>query len=262
MNGMMKKSLILLLSLILCPIFSIFSNANEIDRNVVDNNKLLSDEQSDNIEQMIANVSEKYGIDIVIHTEKSTYGVKIYNYAKEFYIENGYGVGEKRDGIILVISGRVGSGEYYILPFGKAAEIFDNDNVFDDVENNVSSALSNGDYYKAMEKFVLLTEKAFEKESLNKPYFSSTSVAISVVVVLILALSSATITLVVLIKSMNNARPRKNAKDYVRNGSFNLQVSRDVYLYSTITKRPRVQSNKRSGGNISFGGRGGRGGRF
>lgn len=51
---------------------------------------------------------------------------------------------------------------------------------------------------------------------------------------------------------MNNARRGRNAANYVKNNSFALNKSADLYLYSTVTKT-RVESSSSGGGRSSGG---------
>ena len=85
-----------------------------------------------------------------------------------------------------------------------------------------------------------------------------TGIIISVIAGAIIGL----IVVLVLRAKMNNAKPQKTAGHYIRNGSFNLTVCRDMYLYSTTRRVARPKSN--SSGGSRGGGRshGGRGGRF
>ncbi|MBO4220746.1 MAG: TPM domain-containing protein, partial [Clostridia bacterium] len=68
---------------------------------------------------------------------------------------------------------------------------------------------------------------------------------------------------------LKGAVPRNNAMDYVRNGSMNVTVARDLFLYKTVTfvVRQSSSSGSRSGGShthTSSSGRthGGGGGHF
>ncbi len=64
---------------------------------------------------------------------------------------------------------------------------------------------------------------------------------------------------------MNTARIQKEAKNYVKDGSFLLEGSHDRFLYERTTRTAKPKSNSSSGGGSSSrgsssGGRGG--GRF
>jgi uncharacterized protein len=59
---------------------------------------------------------------------------------------------------------------------------------------------------------------------------------------------------------LKTVRPKHAAADYVRPGSMDLRVRRDLYLYRTVSRRPRPKStssggssgSRRSGGGRSF----------
>ena len=62
---------------------------------------------------------------------------------------------------------------------------------------------------------------------------------------------------------MKNARLCKNAANYVKDLSFSLDKSADLYLYSIVTKtRVQTDSNRSGGGSSGGSSRGGRGGSF
>ena len=66
---------------------------------------------------------------------------------------------------------------------------------------------------------------------------------IAIVVVVIIALIIAFIVLSCLKAQMKTAKHEKMAMNYVRNGSFKLDVRQDIFLYQT-EHRQRVQTNK------------------
>ena len=62
---------------------------------------------------------------------------------------------------------------------------------------------------------------------------------------------------------LKTVRPRREAHEYTRPGSMNVTVSRDLYLYRTVTRRPKPKDSGSSGGRSGGGSRsGGRGGSF
>ena len=86
---------------------------------------------------------------------------------------------------------------------------------------------------------------------------------------LIIGAAVAGIALLVMRSGMNTAKQQANAADYVKNGSFRLNLQRDMFLYRQVSKTPKAQSQgtrsggggssvHRSSGGVSHGGRGGR----
>ena len=95
--------------------------------------------------------------------------------------------------------------------------------------------------------------------------------ALVVISFLLPAVPAGFITVSVLKKKLKSEGLVGNAEDYVVPSSFALENSRDIYLYSTLSKVPRPQNNggsssqpRSSGGHVSSSGRvhGGGGRRF
>jgi uncharacterized protein len=71
----------------------------------------------------------------------------------------------------------------------------------------------------------------------------------------------ALIVILILRGQLKSVRYRAAASDYIKPGSMKVTVSRDMFLYRTVSRRPRPKSNSSSG--FSGGSRGSRGsGRF
>ena len=59
-----------------------------------------------------------------------------------------------------------------------------------------------------------------------------------------IGLASGLVTVLLMRRSMNTVRRQKNASVYTEKDSFALTESRDIYLYSRVT-RTRIQSNNK-----------------
>jgi len=69
------------------------------------------------------------------------------------------------------------------------------------------------------------------------------------------------ISVFVMASQLKSVRPQTAARNYMKPNSLNLTVSRDLFLYRTVTRTPRPKSNSSSGGRGSSGG-GSRSGSF
>ena len=65
---------------------------------------------------------------------------------------------------------------------------------------------------------------------------------------LLIGLAAGGITAGIMAGLNKSVRPQNSAADYVRSGSMQLRVSRDIYLYHHITRIPKPQNNSSSGG--------------
>ena len=75
---------------------------------VVDDAHLLTGEEISSLTAQAADLSEKYGLDLVIHTALHPGKMERQEYSDAFYTFNGYGYGENYDGILLTIFKRPG----------------------------------------------------------------------------------------------------------------------------------------------------------
>lgn len=165
---------------------------------------------------------------------------------------------EKSDAIILAVD--VSSRNYYIRTIGRM-----NDNLsgsaLDRIENQTKSRLKESNWKSAGLSFVSAVA-VLTPEDLNGSSDSGNPVLAEFIIIFI-GLAAGFITAGILAYRMNNARRGKNAANYVKDHSFSLDKSADLYLYSTVTKtRVQTDSNRSGGGSSGGSSRGGRGGSF
>lgn len=89
----------------------------------------------------------------------------------------------------------------------------------------------------------LLVLAAFPAAAAESTGATGEDLAIKIVVSLLIGLTAALITVFLMKRSMSTVRKQRNAGTYVQRDSFRLTESRDIYLYSTVT-RTRVNTNK------------------
>lgn len=65
---------------------------------------------------------------------------------------------------------------------------------------------------------------------------------------LVIGLAAGGITAGIMAGLNKSVRPQNSAADYVRSGSMQVNVSRDIYLYHHITRTPKPQNNGSHGG--------------
>ena len=70
---------------------------------IVDTADIFTDEEESSMEARLAELRGQLGKDIVVFTDLSTYGLSRSVYAADFYDFNGYGIGDDREGVCLMI---------------------------------------------------------------------------------------------------------------------------------------------------------------
>jgi len=183
--------------------------------------------------------------------------------ADDIYDYNGYGAGENDDGIMLYIC--ADTREYHITTHADGLRVF-NTRGIDYLKKNIEEQLVNDNYYLAMDVFADLADELLEMAANGEPYNKK---QLSLTYILCV-LAGALLIPFIIAKMMTNSKLAKMktavennyAANYVKNGSKRLDFSRDIFLYSSITKTERPKNN--SGSHTSSSGRthGGGGGSF
>ena len=70
------------------------------------------------------------------------------------------------------------------------------------------------------------------------------NLAAKILISLLIGIAVALVIVLLMKRSMSTVRKQRNAGDYVKKNSFRLVESRDIYLYSTVT-RVRVNTDKK-----------------
>lgn len=289
----MKKvfSLIIALNLILF----LFPTANAVDSDyLIDNADLLTEDEEIMLLTEIEEFRNKNGIDVIIHTTPETYGKEVYEYADDFYDNGDY----SEDGLIFVIS--MAERDYYTSTCGSLVDSLP-DYMIDSLCEPVVICLSDGSYYKAFSVYLSQIDGYINNDSYvgNDDYFvlagdyytdefiyennyedeyqyenkvsSSPNVFTRELILIVVSVIIAFIITSILKSMMNTAVKKRDADDYVIPGSFKLDLKRDLFIGSSVTRRPLPKNNNnnshRSGGGgvrMSSGGvrHGGSGGKF
>ena len=212
---------------------------------------------------MQSEVREKYDFEVAIYTESDMTSSTTEASADDIYDYNGYGAGEDDDGILLYICSD--TREYHFTTHGKGLKYF-NSNGLKYLESKVVPYLSEDDYYEAFESYIETTDELLEMAKNGKPFNEkqySVKYLIGVIIAaLLLPLLAAFLMMNKKLKKMKTAVENDCATNYMKPGSMKINVSRDLFLYSRITKTEKAKSS--SGTHTSSSGRthGGRGGSF
>lgn len=259
MKKVLSCVLLLLLSFsLLLPVYAVFENPA-----IVDEAGYLMQSELASLSKELDKVREKYDFEVAIYTECDMTSATAEASADDIYDYNGYGAGENDDGIMLYICSD--TREYHFTTHGKGLKYF-NSNGLKYLESKVVPHLLKNDYYEAFEEYIETSEELLEMAESGNPYNEkqySIKYLIGVIVACLLApLLIAFLMMKKKLKKMKTAVSNDYATSYMKPGSMKIAVSRDLFLYSQITKTERPKSS--SGTHTSSSGRthGGRGGSF
>lgn len=253
---MKRLSLILLaLLLVLVSVFSTSASLAFPSDNLLDCEGLLTNDELNALSEKLDTISEAYQCDVVIVTTSDLEGKTPTEYADDLYDYNGYGYGSTHDGILLLVS--LSERKWATSTCGKAMEIFTDSDLYY-IENEFVPYLSDGYYYEAFNAFADLCEE--EISTHGKFQFSPLYLFAGLFIGVIIAF----ISVLVMKGQLKTVRYQSAAQNYQRNGSFNLTERRDIFLYSTVSRRARPKDNNSSSGHTSSSGRthGGHSGSF
>ena len=250
--------LLFITTTLLLPVYAAFDNPP-----IIDDAGYLMQSELDELSRELDKVREKYNFEVAIYTESDMTSGSAEASADDIYDYNGYGAGENDDGIMLYICSD--TREYHFTTHGKGLKYF-NANGLAYLESKVVPHLSENDYYEAFEEYIETTDELLQMAKDGKPYnekqYSMKYLFGVIIVCLIAPLLIAFWMMKRKLKKMKTAVENDYAANYIKPGSMRIDTSRDLFLYSRITKTERPKSS--SGTHTSSSGRthGGRGGSF
>lgn len=249
MNILMKNNVKTIFSLIfiLAIILLNTQNVSAANKNITDDVDLFNNSEEANLNALIADVKSEYGIDIFILTKSSIIGTKqrymdTYVAANDSYIKNA---------VLVLINMDTHDRGVQIQGYGTCSSMINNNRI-EIILDKIVPSLSNANYYKAMQEFIVQVEKYVAKgepSSLdlaieNIPHTQNFIVAliISMVIVGILIYKS-------------EGRITTNHTTYSQNGK--ILGKHDRYTHTTTTRIRKPENNSGSSGGGGGGGGGG-----
>lgn len=267
----MKKSILtVLFALLLCitaaiPAFA----AGDLPR-LVDNAGLLTEYEESALLAKLNEISERQQADFVVVTADTLYGKTPMEYADDFYDYNGYGFGETKDGVLLLVS--MEERDWYISTTGYGITAI-TDAGIEYISERFLSDLSDGNYAKAFETYAELCDGFFTQAKTGEPYDVSNmpkepfNFMINLLIAVVVGFVIALVVTGVMKGKLKTVRFQPAAGSYVKASSMNVTESRDMFLYTHVDRRARPKETSSSGGSgthISSSGmtHGGGGGKF
>lgn len=280
---MKRKQICTLLLALILTVFPLTVFADSLPP-VVDKADLLTEKEELRLTEEAEQIRREYGMDAVILTVPSLEGESAKTYAQDYYDSNGYGVGDELSGCLFLLA--MEEREWYIVTSGEAIYAL-TDYALLQQEELVLPYLRQGDYYGAFDQWlesVAVYYDAFQQgepidgivadedryEGHEDIVYYEKEPSVNWFLSLAVGLAAGGITVGILRAMMNTRRSNNSAVEYMKEGSYDLRVHKDIFLYSQVSKTRRETnsaSGSRGGGSsISRGssGRshGGRGGKF
>ncbi len=255
LNGICFALLFAVCTVVLLSAISVLptSAADDLPR-LVDMADLLSDSEESDLSDLLDGISERQQVDVVVVTVDSMEGETAVVYADDYYDYNGYGFGDRRDGILLLISMEerdwcISTRGYGITAFTDAGQEY--------ISEQFVSDLSAGDYAEAFTNFAKLCDDFITQAKTGEPYDVNNLPPGSFEPVwgLLTALAIAfVISLIVtgfMKGQLKSVHSQFAADNYIKQGSMQLTKKNDLFLYKHVDRRKKPENNSSNHSNHS-----------
>lgn len=222
---------------------------------LVDMADLLSDSEEEELSALLNEISERQQVDVVVVAVDSMEGKAAEAYGDDFFDYNGYGYGDERDGILLVLG--MEERECYISTSGYGITAITDagrEYIMDAFVND----LSLDDYAAAFTEFANLCDDFITQAKTGTPYdvdnlpgdtagFFIGSFLISFGIGLIISL----IVTGAMKGQLKTVSRQSKADTYMRPESLQLTKQTDLFLYSRVERRKKEEEKKNTSSTSS-----------
>lgn len=219
---------------------------------VVDMAELLSDSDETALLSKLDEISERQKLDIVVLTVNTLDGKTPRDYADDFYDYNGYGFGENKDGILLLVS--MEDRDWWISTTGYGITAL-TDAGIEYISKKFLSDLSDGDYAQAFTTYAELCDQFITQAKTGEPYDIGNmpkepfNVAWNILVAFVIGLVVAFVVTNIMKKQMKTVQLKSEANNYVKSNSMIVTENRDLFLYNQVSRRARPKETDNSSGS-------------
>ena len=267
----MKKRITYLL-LAVCMIFTVILPVSASEYYpVFDEPDLLTDSEESELIAKLEDICWQKQMEVVVAAFETIGDYTPMEYADDFYYYNGYGYGDNRDGLILIIV--MDTSDWWISTRGSAITAF-TDAGIDFIGEQIVPYLSAGDYYGAFNRFAEQCIAFIDQANAGDPYDTHNlpkdafDKGMAAVIALVGGLLIAAIYTAKLKGQLKSVQAQRAAENYLKKDSMNVTESRDFFLYRKVDRTEKQsESSSRSGGSSthtssSGAAHGGGGGKF
>ena len=226
----------------------------------------LTESEVAELEETLDSVRQKHHVDVAVVTTDSLYGDTAMEAADDIFDYCFYGFGRNADGILLYINRD--PRDYWITTCGEGEGAV-TDNGIQYIENAILPHLKENDYSGAIRAFaescdMLLSMKEEGHVYNERAPKSAQETAVPIALAIIVPALIAYVFMRGKLQKMNTVNRQLTAKNYVTPGSMDVTNSKDIFLYSHVTRTKKPESSSSGGSHTSSSGRshGGGGGRY
>lgn len=234
---------------------------------VLDMANLLTAREEAALIAKLDEISLRQHMDVVVVTTDDLEGYSVRAYADLIYDSCGFGYGNRKDGLLLLIS--IEDNDWYISTCGYGIAVF-TDAGIKYIGNRITPYLSDGDFAAAFDTYASLCDEFITQAGTGMPYDNGNLPReplslIWIPICLVIGFVLSQIIVGQMKGKLKTVRSQAAANSYLKNGSMLVTESRDMFLYHTVTRiakpknnRPSGSSTHRSSSGVTHGGRGGK----
>ena len=231
---------------------------------IFDNSDLLTFDEWEKLEARAADISQRHGCGVYVafvddFTEYG-YGNDVYKTTYQLYHANELGMGENRDGIIILLS--MADRDYAMFVYGENAEKAFDKYGQEQLEDTFLGYFGDNDWYNSVSSYLDTCDEYLTLAEEGNPVRKNTLPMYIIVVVASCAISG--FICLMLKQRMQTVHKKVEANEYVADGGLQLTEQYDRYTHTTETRR-KINNDSDSGGGTSScsgGGGSGRSGKF
>ena len=215
---------------------------------VVDDAFLLTSDEISRLTEKAAALSEKYGLDVVIHTARNEGILDRDKYGDQFWKVKGYGFGDNYDGLQLTIFKCPSySGDTRVSAYGKGLDKFTEVNE-GRLKSRVNDLVLSQDYYGAADRWLDFSDHMLKTGRVPR---SSLSWGFFTVLEMLAGLIFGGTSLARAKARMATPQVKEDADAYLVPGSLKIKKVHDTLVDTTVNRvySPRPKENRSSGGS-------------
>lgn len=212
---------------------------------LMDHAGLLTQAEATALKARLEAIADRFSVEVAIVTVDSCNGMDREKYAKELYKESGYGRGQDKDGILLVIEMDAANRGWAI--YCKAlGDVALSESHREQLGEDMTPDLKAGRFADAFNTFADRCEERIDIAINGEPFDPGFTLLLSLGIGFLLA----AIVTAVMKRQLKSVRFQHAAANYVREDSMHVTEAYEFFLYSTVEKRARPKSSSGSSGSV------------
>ena len=225
---------------------------------LMDTASLLSEADLESLTAKLDEISIRQKMEVAIVTTDTLDNMNIVEYADGLYESCEYGYGDDKDGLMLLIS--IEDNDWHITTHGYGITAFTDEGIAY-IGNLITPYMSEGDFATAFGTFAELCDDFITQARSGDPYDYHNLPELPresfweiwliwLPISVILGIIAASIHVGKMKAKLKTVRNQLAANSYLKDGSLNITDSREMFLYSAVTRsRKKTSSSGSSGGS-------------